>query len=358
MRTLDKYIFQNVVYGILLVMFGLGMLLAFMYFIENLPQVGKANFGILDLVIFVLLSLPKKLYELFPAMILLGTTLGLSYLAAGSELTAMRAAGVSVGRIALTAIKAGSVFIVIAVVMGEWVVPYSEDIAQRGRAEALQISFHDKYYGLWLKDRQSFINIGEVLPDKSLRNITLYEFDNKRQLIQTLHGARAIYKNKSWLLEEVRFSKLDADGHNVNKISVEKLPSLKWNTVLTPENLGVFTVSPEGMSATHLYQYIKHLKQNLQQTGRFELTFWNKVFMPLASIVMLLLAIPFVFSRDRASSIGQRLFIGIVIALAFTFLNLISGYTALLIGVPPILGALLPIVLFTGVAAWLFARVA
>lgn len=358
MRTLDKYIFQNVVYGISLVMFGLGMLLAFMYFIENLGQVGKANFGMLDLVSFVLLSLPKKMYELFPAMILLGTTLGLSYLAAGSELTAMRAAGVSVGRIALAAIKAGLVFIVIAVVMGEWVVPYSEDIAQRRRAEALQISFHDKYYGLWLKDDRSFINIGEVLPDKSLRNITLYQFDDKRQLIQTLHGASAVFKNKGWVLEEVQLSKLDAKGKHVSGISTEKLPALKWDTVLTPENLNVYSVKPEGMSATHLYQYIKHLKQNLQQTGRFELTFWNKILMPLASIVMLLLAIPFVFSRDRASSIGQRMFIGIVVALSFNFLNLISGYSALLIGVAPFLGALLPIILFAGVSAWLFSRAA
>ena len=358
MHIVDQYIARNVVYGILLVLSGLSLLLAFMYLIENLEQLGKADFGILELTIFIILSLPKKLYELFPAIILLGTTLGLSYLAAGSELTAMRAAGVSVGRIALAAMKAGLVFIVFAVVLGEWVVPYSEGIAQRGRAEALQISFHDKYSGLWLKDGQSFINIGEVLPDKSLRNITLYEFDYNRQLVQTLHGASARYKNKRWTLTDVRLTRLEAGSQSLKNIKVKKQATLVWDTVLTPENLAVFTVRPEGMSAFHLYQYIDHLRQNQQRTGRFELTFWNKVLMPLASFVMLMLAIPFVFSRDRASGIGQRLFIGIVIALAFNFLNLVSGYTALLIGISPFFGAMLPILVFSGFAVWLFARAA
>ena len=358
MRLIDQYIVQNVVYGILLVLSGLSLLLAFMYLIDNLEQLGKANFGILELIIFITLSLPKKLYELFPAIILLGTTLGLSYLAAGSELTAMRAAGVSVGRIALAAMKAGLVFIVLAVMLGEWVVPYSEGIAQRGRAEALQISFHDKYSGLWLKDGQSFINIGEVLPDRSLRNITLYKFDHNRQLVQTLYGASARYKNKGWIMQDARFSLITAKDHQIKKIKVKKQATLAWDTVLTPENLAVFTVRPEGMSAFQLYQYIDHLKQNLQRTGRFELTFWNKVLMPLASFVMLLLAIPFVFTRDRASGIGQRLFIGIVIALAFNFLNLISGYTALIIGISPFFGAMTPILLFSGVAVWLFTRAA
>jgi len=358
MRTLDKYIFQNVVFGVLLVVFGMGMLMAFLYFIENLEQVGKANFGMLDLIIFVLLSMPKKLYELFPAMILLGTTLGLSYLAAGSELTAMRASGVSVGRIALGAARAGLVFIITAIILGEGIVPYSEEMAQRGRAEALQTSFHAKYSGLWLKDKQSFINVGEVLPDKSLRNITLYNFDEKRQLTQTLHAARGIYKDKSWILEDVKYSNLDADSHEVRDVTVGNVPKLKWDTSLTTENLSVFTVRPEGMSALHLYEYINHLKHNSQQTGRYELTFWNKVFMPFACIVMLMLAIPFVFTRDRASGIGQRLFIGIVIALSFNFLNLISGYTALLFSVPPFLGAMLPILLFLGIASWLMTRAA
>lgn len=358
MKTLDKYIFQNVVYGILLVLFGLGMLLAFMFFIENLDQVGKANFGFSDLLLFVFLSLPKKLYELFPAMILIGTTLGLSYLAAGSELTAMRAAGVSVGRIAYAAAKAALVFIMIALVLGEFVVPYSEDSAQSGRAEAQQTSFHGKYFGLWLKDGKTFINIGEVLPDKSMRNITLYDFDEKRQLVQTLHSKRAKYKDKVWTLEEVRFSNLDADGLNIKKINVEKLPDILWDTSLTPDKLGVFTVRPEGMSAMHLYQYIKHLEENFQQTGRFELTFWNKVLMPFASFVMIMLAIPFVFSRDRASGIGQRLFIGIVIALSFNFLNLVSGYTSLLVGISPFFGAVVPIILFAGISIWLFTRAA
>jgi len=56
--------------------------------------------------------------------------------------------------------------------------------------------------------------------------------------------------------------------------------------------------------------------------------------------------------------IGQRLFIGIVIALAFNFLNLITGYTALIIGISPFFGAMIPILLFSGFAAWLFARAA
>ena len=350
---IDRYIGKAIFYGIMVVLMAVTLLMAFMLFVNNLDELGKADFGLVALARFIILSLPMQLYSLFPAIILIGSVLGLSFLASGSELTAMRASGVSVTRIARAVLQTAFIFIAAGVFLGEAVVPYSEDAAQRGRAQALETGFRNKYSGLWVREGQVFANMGEVLPDRSLLKVSYYIFKEDLSLERMVSAKRAIYEDDAWVLKGVRESRFE--GNRMQSVMVDEAP---WKTELTPAQMDVFAVKPEGMSLISLHQYIQHLRSNQQRTGPFELTYWNRLMAPLASIVMLLMAIPFVFSRDRAAGMGQRLFIGLGVALVFNFVNLISGYIALLFKLPPSLGAITPVVLFSFLAVTLLRRAA
>jgi lipopolysaccharide export system permease protein len=88
---------------------------------------------------------------------------------------------------------------------------------------------------------------------------------------------------------------------------------------LTPQILSVLLVVPEQMSAWNLYQYTMHLRENHQQSARYEIAMWNKLIYPLAVIVMMVLALPFAGYQRRSGGIGAQVFMGIVLGLVFHF---------------------------------------
>lgn len=357
---LDRHIGRTVFLSTLLVLAILLALFTFFSFIDTLDDFGKGHFGLYQVIKYVVLSLPGWLYALFPVAALLGAILGLAWLAAGSELTAMRAAGVSLARIVGSVMKIGVLFVLFGVLVGETVVPVSEAWAQRGRAEALEIGLHRERTGLWLRDGEHFVNIGEVLPDQSLLQVNIYRFDEATQLRTHTSAARAHFENANsqskepaWRLEDVRYSWIDESG-----IRTRVIDNDLWRSKVTPDVVEVFAVRPEALSSWHLFRYIEHLRRNHQETGRYELAFWNKVLLPAATAVMVLLAVPFVVQQVRSGGMGRRMLLGIMLGLGFIVLNQAFGHLCLLTGLPPIIAALLPVMLFLLLALRLLRRVA
>jgi lipopolysaccharide export system permease protein len=115
-------------------------------------------------------------------------------------------------------------------------------------------------------------------------------------------------------------------------------------------------VAPEKMSTTTLYHYIQHLKANKQQSSRYEIALWSKLFLPLATPVMMLLALPFAFHSPRSGGVSTRVFLGILAGLTFHLFNRLFGHMGLLNDWPPLLAALLPsaffLVLALGAIRW------
>jgi lipopolysaccharide export system permease protein len=352
MSLLDRYIAGRVIAMTGLVLLILTALMVFFAVVDALPDYGKAKFDLYQMARYVLLSQPRRLYEIFPVVTLIGALLGLSALASNAELVAMRAAGVPVLRIIGAAAKVGLAFAVITVLIGEYVVPWSESQAHAGRAQALARGMQKKVSGLWLRDKSTFVNIGEVLPDLSLLRVRIYSFEDGIDLRQQIRARRASYADDTgWVLEDVQESQVDPRG-----VRAQQIDEKPWKTDLTHDIVGVFTVRPEGLSMQHLVRYIDHLKQNGQNTERYRLALWQKALMPVAVIVMMLLATPFVFGPVRGGALSRNIFLGVMLGLAFILISRLFGHFGLLYGLPPIVGAIFPVLLFLGVALGLLRR--
>jgi lipopolysaccharide export system permease protein len=111
------------------------------------------------------------------------------------------------------------------------------------------------------------------------------------------------------------------------------------------------------MSALSLWRYMRYLQENNLDAARYELAFWVRFTTPLSSIVMLLIALPFVFSSQRAGGFGQRLFVGIIIGVSFFLLNRMLNHVGLVYGLPPLLSATFPLIMFMGAAIWALKRI-
>jgi lipopolysaccharide export system permease protein len=353
--VLDLYLGRTVIHHTSISLGVLLGLFTFVNFIDQLGDLGVGNYDLLEVVRFVVLSIPYTLYELFPMGALLGTILALNALAVDSELVVLRAAGMSLVQIAGSVLKVGVLMVALAFLVGEVVSPRTETMAKNGRASALQQNISQQTeYGLWMRDTTTYVNIGEILPDLTLLRVRIFEFDRNTRLRSLVYAESGRYVVQNWRLSDVRQTVIEEEGG----ANVRKLDNANWETSVSPQIMSVFLVNPEQMSVWQLRRYIHHLRRNDQETKRFELAFWAKVVLPLSIGVMIALAIPFVFGSLRSGTTGRNLFIGIMLGLVFYAANKSLGYVVLAYGVAPLVGALIPLVIFLCVAIILFRRVA
>jgi Predicted permeases len=90
---------------------------------------------------------------------------------------------------------------------------------------------------------------------------------------------------------------------------------------LDPTVLKLSNIDPDEMTIFQLYRYIQLQARHHQDVSRVQLVFWQRCFQPLSTMVMMMLAIPFVFGSLRSSMIGVKLLLGTCCGFAFYTLN-------------------------------------
>lgn len=355
MRILDLYIGKILVSHVLVTVMVLLGLFTFVDFVGELGDIDKGGYGIIQVFQYVLLGIPKSLYEVFPIAALIGSILGLSVLARDSELVVMRAAGVSIQRIVFSVSKVGLILAFISMILGEVVSPYTETKAEQIRLNSIQSSIRQKDdRGVWMRDENTYVNIGEVLPNLTLLNIKIFEFDERNFLrfLSTAEEGEYQLDNKRWLLKGLRRTMIDDDSSAADAVN-----AAYWTTEVEPQILSLFRIEPEQLSLWQLDQYITHLESNKQDTGKYDLVFWSKIVTPFATIAMLVLAVPFVFKEARSGNLGRSLFFGIMIGLVFFIMNKAFGFFVSIFSIPPMLGAALPTILVCILAITMMRRI-
>ena len=348
MDTLRTYLAREI-YGATLFVFAAFLsLFAFFDLINELTDLGKGEYRLQHALAFVALSVPGHVYELFPVAVLIGTLYALSHLAANSEYTVMRGSGLAPWRATSTLFRIGIVFAVATLVFGELITPVSERAAKQLKLSMTSsIVAREFHTGLWVKDDRRFVNVREVQPDASLTDVRVFEFDDQYRLKSISFAKRGQYVGKNvWRLREVVNT-----GFGSTESSVERLAEMDWSSVMTPDILAVLFIAPERMSAWNLYQYSRHLAENRQKTERYEIAMWKKLFYPLASLVMMALALPFAYVHVRAGGVGVKVFSGIMLGIGFHMLNSLFSYLGLLQNWQPFVSAVLPSAVFLGAAA-------
>ena len=323
MSLLTRYLGREIYASIGLVFAALLMLFAFLDFIGELSSMGKGDYQLGYVLLFVLLTVPGHIYELFPVVALVGTILALVQMAANSEITIYRASGASLWQMIAALLKIALPLVVLSFVVGELLAPPSERMAQKLRLKAqnAQITLKEFRSGVWVKDELSFVNVKNVLPDTSLTNIDIYRFDETYHLQAITKAKRAIFVEPGiWQLEEVMETRF-----GLAEVSIASQPMQEWRSALKPEIFSVLLVVPEQMSAWHLYQYTEHLRDNRQSSGRYEVAMWNKLVYPFATLVMMILALPFASYHRRSGGVSGMVFVGIVLGLSYHFFGRLVG---------------------------------
>jgi lipopolysaccharide export system permease protein len=342
MKILDRYIGKVILVSVLLTLFVFTALNTFFEFIAELDDIGKGRYDFLEATLYVALLIPRHIHEYFPVATLVGAIIGLGTLSSSSELTVIRTAGVSIQRIILSALKIGVVLMVIMVLIGEFVAPYGDQYASMRRSIAIsdQIALRTKH-GFWSRDGMSYINIRTIKPGGVIGDIYLYEFDDDHRLRVITKAEKAVYRNKTWVLENIVQTQVSEQ-----QVTNQQIASAEWSSLLSPAILSVLVVKPEKMSAMDLYRYIQFLHRNNQAADRFEVAFWNKILLPLSTAVMIFIAVPFVCGPLRRVSVGARIVVGVLFGVVFFVINQAFSHLGVAYQISPLLGAMIPTTIF------------
>lgn len=353
MRLLDRYIGITVASSIGLVLFVLLSLDSFFRLVRELGQVGDGNYTYLEMLLYLASTTPYRIIEFFPIAALLGAIIGLGMLANNSELVVMRAAGVSILRIIGSVMKTGILFIIAIMLLSEYVAPGTEQFAESRRTQMLEEQTALKTdNGFWSRDRRSFLNIRDISPVGDVGDITIYEFDEQHRMRTSTHADKAVYENGQWVLRGITQNDISVDG-----IKSRSFDRAQWDSVLSPALLNIVLIDPLRISMRDLYSYSTYLKDNGQDSARYELALWARMFMPVSIAVMLLLAVPFVFGPLRSVGIGQRIMVGFLVGLAFFLVNQSFNHLGVVYNIPPMLSAALPAGVFFVLALVMLRRV-
>ncbi len=350
---LDRYVGRSVLMAILLCTLMLVGLSALIKYVEQMKHVGSGTYDAITAGWYVLYSIPKELVLFFPIGALLGGVIGLGQLASSSELVVLQSVGRSRFNIVMAVLKTVLPVMVVVMLLGEYLAPITERKADDLKSMAVsggQMTVSSA--GVWIREKQDFINIASVLRDGSIRGITRYRFGSDPELLETAQAKSGRYQDGVWQMEEVHRTTFT----HKQKIGTQVVAHEVWQMGLTPDKLDVVAISPDELSAAGLYDYIGYMQQSGQKVERYELELWRKITAPLAVIAMMLLAASTVFGPLRSVAMGVRIITGVILGFSFYVANQVFGPMSLVYEVPPIFGATAPSLLFMGVAFYILKR--
>lgn len=319
-RIVDRYLARTVLVSTLgawAVLLGFDLLTAF---VNELDEIGEGGYTLSHAVLFTAYTVPRRMYELFPTVALIGSVLGLGGLAARSELTAMRAIGLSRLRIGMGALGLVMLLTALMMVNAETVAPFGEQSAQ---SVVTQAKTGDvvvaRVSGLWVREGNVFLNARDGANRRTagvewteLRGVRLFEFDAKGKLLSMAEAKTAEHRGDQWLLRDVKRSRFGE-----RSVKTETLAEEAWESDLDDKALSAAASRPRYLSSSELERNIEYMQRNGLDAKAFENAYWARWFYPLNVLVLCLAALPFAFGSLRSGGFGKRLFVAIVIGVAY-----------------------------------------
>ncbi len=320
--------------------------------VNELKQVGTGDYHLPQAIFFLILNSPAKVYDLFPLCALIGSIMGLGVLASHSELVAMRAAGHSISDIAIKIMKTAFVITILVTVVGEYYIPGLQNTAQKQKAYALsQGQALQTKKGTWLRDGKDFVHIAQI-DDNKLTGVTRYQFNEKMELIYTSFAKEADFYENHWILKNIRETRLSEDA-----VTTQDINQAHWYSKIQPTVIQIVgNKGADKLNFNELSQTIQYRESSGLAVSQFKLMWWQKLTQPLATMLMMFLAIPFVFGPLRSSSLGMKMVAGISLGFVYFSFNKAIGPIAIVYNWPAWLAVFVPLLVFSLLGAWMMKR--
>ena len=341
MIILYRYLFTRFLIGLLVSLTVLVSIEVFFSFTAELKYLGQGNFGMENILKYSILSLPKSILIMFPYAVLIGSMLSLGAMAADMEFISMHSSGISITKIITIILIQAFLLSALFYTVADSVVPEYTSKAENKKNTALNKKIIYENNGVWFKDKNTFIKIHEIYSDENLKSIVMYKYDSDNVLLSIKTIKEATYMNSKWHLKGIEETFL-------NEIPVSKKYSYEevTSSFIDKKLINIKTHKSESLSLTDVVRNINYLKNNGLDTDVQKKIFWEKIFKPFSTIIMLFLAMPFIFGKHRSSNLSKRIVLGLFIGIIFFIVTSMLPNLGMVLGIMPFINVLLPHVVF------------
>jgi LPS export ABC transporter permease LptG len=302
------------------------------------------------------------IYTIAPIVVLLTTLITFGLLSRTNEITAAKALGVSLYRLAIPVLAAGLVAGAMAAFLDFTILP----VTNARKAELRRvIKGHDEPAGLRRATRQWFYSQAEdgggfiynylhFNPQlRVLQRFQAFRFDRQHRLTGHMYASELRLVGGSWVLLDGWARELD--GPKV--VDYRELPGpATLDLRLGPEFFSTEVKSSEEMNYFELREYVTRIQASGQWVPDLATQLHNKIATPVVCLVMVLVALPFAFRFGRQGAlygVGLAILLGIVLQVVIAFFTTL-GEAAVL---PPWIAAWGPNLLFSLLSVYLFLGV-
>ncbi|MBM5811442.1 MAG: LPS export ABC transporter permease LptG [Gammaproteobacteria bacterium] len=318
MKLLDRYLMRTVLASTGLVLAVLLALTTLMLFLEQQDDIGAGSYDLGAAFLFTALSLPQYAYELLPIAALIGAILGLGALARDSELTVLRASGVSVARIAGAAALAGAVLAGVLWLLGEHLAPPARDYARYQKVFSMNAELDIAgRRSAWVRQGPWFINVRQQSAEGLFGGVFLFRLDRQGRLERVGRADTAAQDpDGGWILTRYAETRLGADRTEVRSGERERT-----DADFNADFLGLAVTEPRAQPLRSLRAYLAHQRANGLDTRATEIQYWSRWARLAAAVVVCVFAVPFAFGPLRSAGAGARSVFGIVLGILFVLLS-------------------------------------
>ncbi|TDR20786.1 LPS export ABC transporter permease LptG [Marinicella litoralis] len=356
MSILSKYIFKTLSFGLMVAVFLLLSIDVLFNLIKELNDINSV-YTLGDVFFFVMLTIPSKIYEMFPVSVVVAVVVSLGALANGSELVVMLASGVSKLRIAVTVLFSVGFWLVLVVLMGEYIASTGDQMAQQFRNEQVSKGkATSAAHAIWLRDGDVIFRTNRMTEQEQkgvyeLHEVTVFELENKK-LKQVSEAKSAVFENQQWTLKDLKVSTFTDDGVSTNQHAEQS-----WDSRIQPEILNISTTRPKYLSIRDINKFQNFNASTGALQSAYHIAWWSKLSFPLLVFATALCGVIMLFGQVRSGGFAQRLVVGIVIGVVVYLLNKTLLNFGEVYHVHPFWVAMLPaLLLFVFLILWLAGR--
>lgn len=292
---------------------------------------------------YVSLRLPEIIATFLPFSVLLGTIITFVQMNGNSEITALKASGLSAHQVLAPLVVASLGVAAISFTFNDRVVARATATLnqwQRINYGPLPIDRGDRA-NVWIRDGDDLIEVDQIRGrgnDALLGGVTLYDRTggNLVAIVRAPVGRR---DGDGWRVAP-------ATRFDVRSGTLSKVTSLVIGHGVTPDQFTLSTVDADGLSFGALRAAIADLSGAGRPTKGLEGTLWHKLSGPLSSVLMPLLGAVAAFGIARSGKLLIRAITGMMLGFAYFVADNFALAMGNLGAYPPFLAAWAPFLLF------------
>ena len=346
-RTLQRYAVREYLKLFCLTLSSLILIYVVVLFFQKMSIFIKYQASFVLIFEYLLYKTPEVVFQwTLPYAVLLATLLTLGMFSRHSEITAMKAGGISLYRITFPLLLLAFIVSLLSFIGNEYLVPFTSQKVQyllSVKVRNEQASSFFKNYKIWYHSDHRILNIQLLDPrEKVLKGFTLYQFDNYFRCTQRIDAREVKWVDGKWRLYNGAIRDFDESG----SIRMTPFEEMEYSMPENWESFQTIERHSKEMSYTELRTYIQKIQAAGYDATRYLVALYSKYSYPLLNLIMVLIGIPFALKTGRsggvALSIGLSVMIGFAYAVTF-YVFLSFGKSGIL---PPLLSSWTPTLLF------------